>query len=77
MITTRVGNDAPGTLLLRQRCNLVVSSPQLEGTDGLLAFEFEKKLAVSVGDQFCPGDNATEASLGFTDVAESDYGSAL
>jgi hypothetical protein len=32
-------------------------------------------LAVAIGDELGPSDNAAQAGLGFTDVVEGDYGS--
>jgi len=49
MIAAGVGDDAAGTLFIRERSDLVVGSAELEGADGLQVLEFEEEAAGVAG----------------------------
>jgi hypothetical protein len=49
MIAAGIGDDATFLLVRRQRCDLVVSPPQLEGADGLLVLRLQVELATVSG----------------------------
>jgi hypothetical protein len=75
MISAGICDDAPRTLLFRERCDLVIRSAQLERAYGLLVFKFQVELAIAEWEQFGTDGDTLQTALGFANVSESDYGS--
>src|SRR5208283_1549773 len=82
MIAARIGNDSARPLFFRKRGNLVVSSPQFEGANGLLVFGLEEEpsrifFAQLEFNQTGTHRDAAKAGLGGDNVGESDHFSLL